>query len=292
MVASLNYNPYLTTSAQGMFSVSTIGLKQGTAYPDPAIRNQLRGGFLDSNETLPMWGGVGVYEMIPGVAGQPHTSFGPKVGRATALTGSKPLLAFSVFDQNYSMVTTPGNQVPIAVSGQQVNMYSLGSRARIAVACDPLLIGLAGSPLNSQVSWDFVNQLLVPFISAAMTITSGTYNSTTGVITLTMSAAIGFSPGAAVVISALTGTGAFASLNGTWTSIAPTSGTTVTLQGPVGAGAATITGGAATLGSGTSSALPVQVLNVQTANCITVTWDPINLVANWNFNGACAVIQI
>jgi hypothetical protein len=292
MVASLNYNPYITTVAQGMFLVQSQGLKQGTAYPDPAIRNQLRGGYLSSAESLPMWGGVGIYMDVPGGAGTPNVAFQTKMGRATALTGSTPLNGFSVFDQNYSMVTTPQNTVPISVSGQQVNAYALGSRARLAVRCDPTLIDLAGTPINSQVSWDFVNQLLVPYISGALTVSSGTYNSTTGVITLTMSAPITFGPGPAVVLSAVTGTGAFASLDGTWTSIAPTSGSTVTLQGPVGAGAATITGGSATLGSGSASALPVSVLEVQTTNCITVAWDPVNLVATYNFNDCCAVIQI
>jgi hypothetical protein len=288
----LSYNPYIVTAAQGMFTAQTKGLKQGTAYPDPSARNRLRGGFLDANETLPMWGGVGVYMNIPGVAGQPNVAFGTKMGRADSLTGAKRLQGFSVFDQNYSMVTTPQNTVPISVSGQQVNAYAFGSNARIAVACDPILASLYGSPIATQVSWDFVNQLLVPFIAAALTINSGTYVSATGVITLTMSAPVTFGPGDAVTISSLTGTGAFNSLNGTYTAIAPTAGTTVTLAGPIGNGTATITGGSATLGSGANSALPCTVLEVQPSGNITVAWDSVNLVATWNFNGACAVIQI
>jgi hypothetical protein len=293
MVAALSYNPYQVTVAQGMFSVHTIGLKQGTAYPDPAIRNALRGGWLDTAETLPMWGGAGIYMDIPGGTGQPHLSFQTKMGRATALTGAKPLNGFSVFDQNYSMVTTPQNTVPIAVSGQSVHAYAMGSRARIAVAADPSIAApLYGLPINSQVSWDFVNQMLVPYIAAALTVTSGTYVPATGLITLTMSAPVTFGPGPAVTLSALTGTGAFAALNGSWTAIAPTSGTTVTLQGPIGGAAATITGGSAVLGSGAGSVLPVTVLEVQTTNCITVAWDSVNQVAKWNFGGCCAVIQI
>jgi hypothetical protein len=241
-----------------------------------------------------MWGGVGVYMNIPGVVGQPNTAFGPQMGRADSLSGTKALAGFSVFDQNYTAVTTPQNTVPIVVSGQSVHAYGLGSRARIAVACDPALASLYGTPIGGNVAWDFTSQMLVPYIAAALTITSGTYVSATGIITLTMSAPITFSAGAALTLSALTGTGAFASLNGTWTSIAPTSGSTVTLQGPVAAGAATITGGTATPGSGvgTTAILPVKVLEVQTTNNITVAWDPINLVATWNFNGSAAVILI
>jgi hypothetical protein len=107
-----------------------------------------------------------------------------------------------------------------------------------------------------------------------------------------MSAPVTFGPGDAVTISSLTGTGAFNSLNGTYTAIAPTAGTTVTLAGPIGNGTATITGGSATLGSGANSALPCTVLEVQPSGNITVAWDSVNLVATWNFNGACAVIQI
>lgn len=292
MVASLSYNPYITSFAEGMFNVQSQGLKQGTAYPDPATRNALRGGYLASTDTLPMWGGVGIYMKIPGGVGTPNIAFQTKMGRAAALTGADALTGFSVFDQNYSMVTTPQNRVPIAVSGQSVHAYALGSRTRIAVACDPTLASLFGSSIDTPVSWDFVNQLLVPFIAAALTISSGTYSTTTGLITLTMSAPITFGPGDAVVISALTGTGAFATLNGTWTAIAPTSGSTVTLAGPIGVGAATITGGSATLGSGANSTLPVDVLEIQTTNNITVVWDAVNLVANYNYNGCCAVIQL
>jgi hypothetical protein len=77
-------------------------------------------------------------------------------------------------------------------------------------------------------------------------ITSGTYNTSTGVITLTLpsvgAASTGMGPKAG--LSSLTGTGAFASLNGDWTVLSVTgSGPyTVTLQGPTVA-ASTITGG-------------------------------------------------
>ena len=125
-----------------------------------------------------------------------------------------------------------------------------------------------------------------------MTISSGTYVSATGVVTLTMSAPITFSPGDSVVLSSLTGSGAYASLNGTWTAQAGTTGSTVVLNATIGLGAAAITGGSLTLGSGASVALPVSVLDIQVGNCMAVVWDPVNLVANWDYNNTCAVIQI
>jgi hypothetical protein len=77
------------------------------------------------------------------------------------------------------------------------------------------------------------------------TITSGTYISATGVITLTLSAPASFAAGNFILLSSLTGTGEFNFLNGTWTAIAPTSGAALTLQGPVGLPTTTITGGTA-----------------------------------------------
>jgi hypothetical protein len=292
MSAQIGFNPYITTVGNnGLFNVSAQGLVQGTAFPDPATRFALRTGYLASDETLPMWGGIGIYEDVPGGTGKPKASLGPICGRANSLTGSKALAGFSVFDQAYAMVTSPQSPVPLAGIYGQVMSYALGSRARIAVECDPVLIDLRGGPIGAQVSWDFVNQLLVPFVGT-LTISSGTYNNTTGVVTLTMSAPIVFGPGDAIVVSSLTGTGAFASLNGTFTALAGTTGSTVVYNPGAGLGAATITGGSLTLGSGASSALPVKVLDVQATNCVTVSYDPVTGFATWNYAGSACVIQI
>lgn len=302
MVANIAFNPNTTTVGQGLFSgASSHGLTQGTAYPDPATRYALRGGILSQSETIPMWGGVGIYEYVPAGYTAPSQSLGPiggrsttlgvTVGRATALTGSFPLAGFSVFDQAYGMINSPQSPVPLAASGMQVMSYRLGSGARIAVACDPALIDLQGTPIGSHVSWDFVNQRLVPYLGT-LTISSGTYNSTTGVVTLTMSAAITFSPGDSIVVSSLTGTGNYAQLDGTFTALPGTTGTTVIYNAGAGIGASTITGGSLTLGSGASSALPVSVLDVQASGCMTVDYDPTTGFATWDYNAAAAVIQI
>lgn len=285
-------NPFLQTAGNaGLFNTSSVGLRQGTAYPDPATRFALRTGYLASDETLPMWGGVGIYEDVPGVAGQPVVALGPKVGRAVSLAdATKPLAGFSVFDQAYAMVTSPQSTVPLAGSYNQVLSYALGSRARIAVQCDAALVDLRGGPIGAQVSWDFTNQLLVPFIGT-LAVSSGTYDNTTGIISLTMSAPVTFGPPDAVTLASLTGTGAFASLDGTWTTLTA-SGAAVTLQGPVGVGASTITGGSATVGGAASQALPVKVLDVQATNCETVVYNATTGFAVWTFNGCCAVIQI
>jgi hypothetical protein len=287
----MQFNPYLTTVAQGMFGATSVGMVQGTAYPDPSATWRLRGGVLSSAETLPMWGGCALFEDVPGSVGGPASPLGVIVGRANGISGSKALAGFSVFDQNASAVTSPQNTVPTVSPGGQVNMYSLGSNARIIVAADPSLVSLRGGPIGAQVSWDWVNQLLVPY-TGSLTISSGTYNSTTGIVTLTMSASIGFDAGDSIVVSSLTGSGAYASLDGTFTAIAPTSGTTVTYQAATGLGAAAITGGTLTLGSGSDVAIPVKVLDIQTTNCQVVDYNAATQFATWGFNGCCAVIQI
>ena len=292
--ASIAFNPYIQTSGNnGLFNSISTGYRQGTAYPDPATRFALRTGQLSNNETLPMFGGVGIYEFTPGGTGNPSYALGPIVGRATGLTGTFKLAGFSVSDQAYGMVTSPQSPVPLIGSYGQVMSYALGSRARIAVACDPSLASeIRQTNIAGQVSWDFVNQLLIPFIGT-LTILSGTYVSATGVITLTMSAPITFGPGDSVALAALTGTGAFATLDGTWTAITGTTGSTIVLQGPAGAGAATITGGSATVGgAGASQALPVTVLDIQTTNSEVVQYSATTGFYSWNYNGSAAIIQL
>lgn len=293
MTAQPGFNPTATTNAAGTFNTSSVGLVQGTYYEDPVSRFALASGFLLNTETVPMWGGVAVYGDVPvGASGgtSPMTSQGLGLGRATGISGAKQILGWSVFNQAYGMYDTPQSPVPLAGSYNQVMYLPLGSGARLAVGVDPSLAVLRGENVFTQVSWDWTNQILIPY-TGTLTISSGTYTSATGIIVLTMSAPVTFDAGDSVVLSSLTGTGAFASLDGTWTSTV-VSGSTITLQGPIGAGAATITGGSATLGSGSDVAVNVKVLDVQTSNCMTVNYNAATANASWNYNGACAVIQI
>jgi hypothetical protein len=292
MSAQVSFNPVLTTNAQGSFGVTTDGYIQGTALNDPAVRNELAGGYLGDSETIPMWGGVGISEVIPGASGTPNSALGGGIVRASTLSAATAgqLTGFSVFDQNSAAINTPQSPVPLLGSRQLVNFYRLGTNARIAVKADPSLASILGDPITQHVSWDFVNQLLVPYIGT-LTISSGTYNSTTGLVTLTMSAAVAFSAGDAIVVSSLTGTGAYAALDGTFTALSA-SGTTVTYNAGAGHGAATITGGSLTLGSGASSALPVKVLDLNIGNSMTVSYDPATGFATWDRSGNAAIILI
>lgn len=72
------------------------------------------------------------------------------------------------------------------------------------------------------------------------TITSGSYDNTTGLVTLTMSVPHYYVAGGALHTSSLIGAGGVASLNNqTFVTVAPTSGSTITLKGPAGLGATT-----------------------------------------------------
>lgn len=295
MVANISYNPQVTTAASGMFSASSTGLTQGTAYPDPAIRFKLVSGVLLPSETLPMWGGVGIFTDVPSAAGPSNSApaLGTPVGRATSLTGSTALTGFSVFDQAYGMINSPQSPVPLAASSMQVMYYRLGSGARIAVAADPALVSLRGGITNPQVSWDFNEQRLVPYAAAynGQSISSMVYTSSTGLLALTFaSAPFGTGSGAGVGLDiTLTGI-SVAALNGDWTITASaSSGTVITVQAPTGLGALSPTGGSLVAGGG---ALPVQVLDIQTTNCQVVSYDPTTGFATWNFNGSAAVILI
>ena len=284
---NISINPALTSNALGSFNVTVTGLIQGTAYPDPETRYALSAGTLLSSETIPMFGGVAIFEQVPGAAGGVSAILGSPVGRSTTVTGgSKPITAFAVFDQGYGAINSPQSPVQQVASGGQVMYYRLGTKARIAVAADPSLISLRGGLVNANVSWDFVNQQLIPY--SAPSFSAGSY--TTPNVTLTTAAPHGLAPGDQIIVSGVTGTGAdLAKANGQFTLIAGTAGSTLVYTlAPTGLTISSITG--ATLGTG--AALPVEVLDVQSGNCMTVSYDPATNFSTWNRNGSAAVIQL
>jgi hypothetical protein len=195
MTAQFSINPNATTNAAGSFNVQSRGLIVGTAYPDPSTRFALSGGILATTETLPMFGGVGIGENIPGAGAKPtDSSLGGTIVRAT---GGTNLTGFSVFDQNYSAINAPESPVPQTLSGGLVNFYRLGSGARVALAIDPSLASLEGGLITQQVSWDFTNQRVIAFDGTALPVKIllvdignswvPVYNAGTGFVTWNMS---------------------------------------------------------------------------------------------------------
>jgi hypothetical protein len=166
-------NPNIQTTAAGMFTIESDGLIVGTAYPDPAARFALSGGWLAATETLPMYGGIAISENVPQEQttppSKPDTSLGGSIVRATAAAGTADgsLTGFSVFDQNYAAVNTPQSPVPVVSNGGLVNFYRIGSGIRIALALDPALVSLEGHIISpAALLWDMTLQRI--------TLTAGT----------------------------------------------------------------------------------------------------------------------
>jgi hypothetical protein len=295
MTASVTFNPFLQSVGNaGLFNIKTDGYRQGTAMPDPATMFRLRNGNLASSEVLPMWGGVAVYANVPGAASTPNTAYGMTVGRALSETdANKPIAGFSVFDQDYSMITSAQSTVPLAGSGMSVFWYPLGSLARIVVACDPGLTSLKGGPINAAVSWDFTNQLLIPDLGTlTVAATGSSYASATGIVTLNMSVPPTFSAGDSITVSGATGGGADLGKVNTTATVTSVVGNLVTYVIATGLTITSITGGNVVVGGAASSALSCKILDVVTSNCETVSYASSTGYATWNYNGAAALIQI
>ena len=301
MVANPTFNYMQQTVASGTFFVQSTGYIQGLYVPDPAIRNWLVGGVLASTETIPMWGGVAINDTtLPnGGTNPPDSAQGGLITRATNISASGAagsITGFSVMDQAYGMIITPQSNVPLSGSGMQVMYFRLGSNARVIVAASSAL-AVSGNPVTQQVSWDFVNQQLIPYIPAYAQATASavSYNSGTGVLSLTFAAApFGASYatlGSVVSISGTTGTGSgVASLNGTFPIVSiGTSGTVIGLQAAAGLTASGLSASVLAAGGG---ALPCKVLELISSNCMTVTYSAATGYANWNNNGVAALIQI
>ena len=310
MTATLSANYVNTTNAAGTFNVESAGWVQGMFVDDPAIRFQLAGGVLASTETLPMWGGVGINEIVtpvgtytPPSSLPPVSALGGYITRATNVTAGAAgqLTGFSVFNQAYGMVISTASPVPLAGSGMQVNFFRLGSNARIVVACAASLVSLEAGPITAQVSWDFVNQQLIPYVPAYATATSTAvaYNSTTGILSLTFAAApLGAGAGDTydgtyISVSGITGSGAgVASLAGDFPLVTTTtSGTILELQCATGLVASAFGATSAVIAAG-GGALPVKVLQIDASRSMTVNYSATNKTASWNYSGTVAVILL
>jgi hypothetical protein len=156
MSGSITFNPYATTSPANSFLLQTQGYVQGLALDDPSARMWLAGGTLATTETVTMWGGVPIEEIVNN-AGAGGEGLGPVVKRSVS---QATVTGFSVFNQASSMVITPGNTVPLAGTGNFVAFYRLGTNQRIAIKVDPALVATLSS--TSSVAglalyWDVTN---------------------------------------------------------------------------------------------------------------------------------------
>ena len=162
---SVPFNPFATTNANGSFGVSSVGYIQGVPMDNPAAKQFLNAGLLASSETLPMWGGVAVMSQIP--------IQGNLIGGIQRADNYADLAGFSVYESDYAMLSSPQSPAPVTLIGGQVNWYPLGCGVLIPLAINATLAASLqnGTTLNNtQVSWDFTNQLIVTYSVTALPI--------------------------------------------------------------------------------------------------------------------------
>lgn len=159
----IQFNPYAITNVQDGFSVQSNGFWQGDLQADPAGRFQLAGGVIKSTETLPIWGGIAIYEDTPPVT--PGNNYlGSLIGRFTSVQqeAGGSIAGFTVFNGSYSLPTTPQSPVPMGSAGNSFNFVRVGTNNRVVVKCSSAIVALAGSANPQAFSWDETNQQLIP----------------------------------------------------------------------------------------------------------------------------------
>lgn len=156
------FNPFVITNVPDSFSVQSQGFWQGDVLDDPAQRFQLAAGVVASDETLPMWGGIAVYEKTP-PATSAQTGQASTIGRAyNDGEGGTFFSGFSTFRGSFAAPTTPQSTVPLQSAGGSYNFVRLGSLSRVVVKCSSDVIALAGTANPQSFSWDVTNQQLIP----------------------------------------------------------------------------------------------------------------------------------
>jgi hypothetical protein len=296
---SLPFDYITTSNAAGSFTIQTDGIVQGTLMDDPAARWALRSGVINSDEVLPMWGGVGIYEHVPNLAaGNPDNHLGNIIGRATTLTATnaKGLSGFSMFNQTHNAVIDAANPVPRAAPGMTFNYIRLGTGARICVAADPALASLEGGVVGAQVGWDFNAQRLAPFTNTATyAITSAVWAADNGgelTIVMTVPSTVG-AVGDSVTISGATntGTGGAAAINQTFLVTEFTDASNFVLAAPAAVGVYGTIAGSPVVVEGTG-ALACRVDAILPGNSMIVAYNGLTTRSVWNYSGTGAIITI
>ena len=155
MSGTISFNPFATSQPQNTFLNPTQGYIQGLAVDDPTARMELVGGYLDTGESIVMWGGRPITEIINITAAGASEGLGPDIKSAVSQV---TCTGWSVFNQASSMVLIPGGAYPpVAAVGNYISFFRYGSLARIIVACDPALIPTGASITSQSLYWDVTN---------------------------------------------------------------------------------------------------------------------------------------
>lgn len=189
----------------------------------------------------------GVNYVVSSVVGTVVTIAGTPGAGAATITGGTLSAVTGTYNSGTGVTVLRMTTAPTYVVGATVTLSSLtgtGSYTSIdgtwpVTAINGVLVTLAVTPALGAGN---ITGGDLHWATSALSIISGTYDTGTGATVLTLDAITSYPVGTLINISGLTGTGAFASINGTWAVTARTN-TTVTLAVTSGFGAATITGG-------------------------------------------------
>ncbi|EJG3795646.1 hypothetical protein [Escherichia coli] len=286
-MANLSLNPMATTNAAGSFGVQSDGFIQGVALDDPANRFNLASGTVAATETKPLWGGLPVAELLPGVNSSPR---GSTIRRAVSLA---ELEGFTVFNQAHNGLTTPQSPVPLYASGMSVSFYRLGSNMRVPLkaSAQVVALGTAGASVKTPLAWDFVNNQVTTAAAAAFSgadidTTAVTYSN--GVATATTASAHGLTAGQYVKISGVDP----AAYNGTVVVLTVPSTTTFTYAPASAPGGSATTQGAIGAVAQADITLPVKVISIESGNSKTVSYDSATGFLTWNNTDSCALVLL
>lgn len=286
-MANLSLNPMATTNAAGSFGVQSDGFIQGVALDDPANRFNLASGTVASTETKPLWGGLPVAELLPGVNSSPR---GSTIRRAVSLA---ELEGFTVFNQAHNGLTTPQSPVPLYASGMSVSFYRLGSNMRVPLkaSAQVVALGTTGASVKTPLAWDFVNNQVTTAAAAAFSganidTTAVTYSN--GVATATTASAHGLTAGQYVKISGVDP----AAYNGTVVVLTVPSTTTFTYAPASAPGGSATTQGTIGAVAQADITLPVKVISIESGNSKTVSYDSATGFLTWNNTDSCALVLL
>lgn len=193
-MANITFNPQLTTVPSTGFLGTTKGYVQGAFFDDPSSRMYLSAGIIASSVTGVVYGGMALTENVNAAN---SNQAGNNLTIATAYANTT---AFCVYNQANNMIITPGNSAQMAVAGMSASYFRLGSGARIAVQCNSTLANsLSSGAVNQQVSWDFTNQILIPFSTTALNVKVLSVNTNSKIVTNT-SGVLTYSTGICAII--------------------------------------------------------------------------------------------
>jgi hypothetical protein len=160
---SITLNPTVTTNAAGSFFDSSDGYVAGSmAVVDPAALQKLEIGTVAAAATAFLYGGVGLTVNTP-LSG---SLAGPQINIATAYSN---LIGFAVWDQAAAGIQTPQSPAALYGPGNTMSFFAFGSGACIALPISNTnAANLLNVAKNTELSWDFTNQVVIPFSTTAI----------------------------------------------------------------------------------------------------------------------------